>query len=136
MLDTKSRWLIRYLFFPRNDRWYGTLFSDDPNLLVGEVTPSYAILDADVVAHMATLMPRAKIIYILRNPVDRSWSDAAMTLEKRFGTHIDRASDDDICSALKILKPVNRGDYLKHINLWTQHLAEDNIVIGFFDNAG
>ncbi len=130
--DVESRWLLRYLFFPRNDRWYGSLFPDDPDLVVGEMTPYYANLDADAVAHMATLMPRAKIIYILRNPVDRSWSAAAMVLERR-GTHIDRASDDEIWSALSRSRIVEHADYLKHIDLWRRHFGEDNLFIGFFD---
>ena len=132
--DVESRWLLRYLFFPRNDRWYGSLFPDDPDLVVGEVTPTYAMLDADVVAHIATLMPRAKIIYILRNPVERSWSATAMKLENWFGTHIDRASDDEICSILSHQRIFQRADYLKHIDLWKQHFGKDNLFIGFYDD--
>jgi Sulfotransferase domain len=128
------RWSIRYLFFPRNDRWYGSLFQVNPDLLVGEVTPAYAILDADTVSHMATLMPRAKIIYILRNPVDRSWSAAAMRLENKHGTHIDQASDTQIFSVLSKKQTVKRADYLKHIDLWKQYFGEDNIFIGFYDD--
>jgi len=132
-LDSTNRWLIRYLFQPRNDHWYGSLFPSDPNLVVGEITPKYAILDKDVVAHIASLMPRAKIIYLLRNPIERSWSAAAMHLENRCATHIDRASDDEIRQALNWIQPISRADYLKHIDLWSLHFGRENLFIGFFD---
>ena len=131
--DPEVKWLIRYLFLPRNDRWYGSLFPADPNLIVGEVTPAYAILDANVVARMAALMPRAKIIYILRNPIDRSWSATAMNLEHRRNMHIDLASDDEIWSTWNTNRSVERADYVRHISLWRRHFGEDNMFIGFFD---
>jgi len=132
--DSTSRWLIRYLFLPRCDRWYGSLFPNNPDFVVGEMTPRYAMLDERVVAHIADLMPRAKIIYILRNPIERSWSAVAMHLEAKRASHIDRASDEEIRSALDWIQARERTDYLKHIDLWSRQLGGDNLFIGYFDD--
>jgi hypothetical protein len=133
LLKPESKWLFRYLFLPRNDRWYGSLFPNDRDLVVGEMTPRYAMLDEHVVAHMASLMPKAKIIYILRNPIERSWSAAAMHLEKQRAKHIDQASDEEIQSALDWMQTLERTDYVTHIELWSRHFGDDNPFVGFFD---
>jgi hypothetical protein len=133
VLKPESKWLFRYLFLPRNDRWYGSLFPNDRDLIVGELTPRYATLDENVVAHMAKLMPQAKIIYILRNPIERSWSAAAMRLEKQCAKHIDQASDEDIRQAIDWMEPRIRADYVKHIDLWTRHFGSENLFAGFFE---
>ena len=41
----------------------------------GEATPTYAILDAPNVKRIATLFPRLRVVFILRDPIERAWSD-------------------------------------------------------------
>jgi len=40
----------------------------------GEITPAYSALNREQFGHIASLHPNTKFIFILRNPVDRSWS--------------------------------------------------------------
>ena len=132
--DPESKWLVRYLFQPRSDHWYGSLFPADAEIIAGEMTPRYATLNEDVVAHIVRLMPRTKIIYILRNPIERTWSAAAMHLEKQRSIRIDQASDADIRQALEWTQPQIRADYATHIDIWSRHFDKANIFVGFFDD--
>lgn len=70
--------------------------------VVGDFTPAYGLLDADVLAHMAGLCDDVKFIYLMREPVERLWSNIKMSakpervmeafLEKE-GSPIARRSD-------------------------------------------
>jgi hypothetical protein len=42
--------------------------------IVGDVTPSYALLGRRTFAEMAALHPDARFIFLMRDPVDRLWS--------------------------------------------------------------
>lgn len=46
--------------------------------LVGDVTPAYALLPEVVLARMQALAPQVRFLFILRDPVDRLWSNIRM----------------------------------------------------------
>lgn len=71
-------WYIRFVFMPRTDRWYQSLFASAAGRIAGEVTAAYARLPTREIARIHAIMPEAKMIYILRNPIERTWSEAAM----------------------------------------------------------
>ena len=69
----------RARFFPEraelDDRWYASLFEErSGKKIAGEVTPEYALIGEAGFRHIAKLAPDARIIFIMRNPVTRAWS--------------------------------------------------------------
>ncbi len=55
--------------------WYRSLFASAPTAsITGEITPKYAICDATAIAHMYAVAPHAKLLFMVRHPVDRYWS--------------------------------------------------------------
>lgn len=71
-------------FFGREERyaqglkWYASLFADAANeQICGEASTVYTRLPhaGDVPARMHAVVPNVKLIYIVRNPVDRAFSD-------------------------------------------------------------
>src|SRR5690606_23280995 len=60
--------------------WYRALFSSDPALVEGDVTPAYGILEPTVIRQIHDAFPDLRIIFIMRNPVARAWSSALMAL--------------------------------------------------------
>ena len=60
--------------FDRGPGWYARHFeAADPAQLVGECTPKYFYLD-DARRRIQRLLPEAKFVLILRDPVKRAWS--------------------------------------------------------------
>jgi hypothetical protein len=60
--------------FDRGVEWYGRWFADAGDATaVGEASPSY-MYDAAAPARIAEIVPGARLIAILRNPVDRAYS--------------------------------------------------------------
>lgn len=51
--------------------------------LVGDVTPAYALLSAKRLAEMAALAPVTRFVYILRDPIDRLWSNVRMNAGRK-----------------------------------------------------
>ncbi|MEL6539123.1 MAG: sulfotransferase [Bacteroidota bacterium] len=70
----EPRWMLTYLFTKRTPSNYTKLFYPQEYQISGECTPAYARLELEAVAKIAQLEPQPKIIYLLRNPVDRAWS--------------------------------------------------------------
>jgi len=73
--------------FEKGPEWYQRKFSQVRNeRAIGEATQSYMYLDS-VVPRMVTLLPNARLIAILRNPVDRAyshyWFHRALGIEKQ-----------------------------------------------------
>ncbi len=65
-----------------DDFWYAANFAHcGSNQLAFDVSPSYSTLPVAAVAHMRRISPHARIIFILRNPIERAWSHFRMELD-------------------------------------------------------
>jgi len=71
--------------------WYQNLFSGDEQVK-GEITPAYAFLDGGRIKEIYRLVPDLRLIYMIRNPVNRAWSNALMALP-RVQMKLEEASD-------------------------------------------
>ena len=68
--------------FAEGVRWYRRCFSegklvDGQRTITGEASPSY-LFDPQVPERMARIVPNARLIALLRNPVDRAYSHYQM----------------------------------------------------------
>ena len=55
-----------------------------PDGVSGEITPHYAVLDRTAVELVHRHVPSARVIYLLRNPIERAWSAATARLAPDF----------------------------------------------------
>jgi hypothetical protein len=70
-----------------DDAWYAANFEHcGSDQLAFDVSPSYSTLPVAAVAHMRRLSPHARIIFVLRNPIERAWSHFRMELDE-LGDH-------------------------------------------------
>ncbi|MEL6571485.1 MAG: sulfotransferase [Pseudomonadota bacterium] len=46
--------------------------------LVGDITPAYGLMDESVLAEMAAMAPDTRFVMLLRDPLDRLWSNLRM----------------------------------------------------------
>jgi len=69
-------WLVSYWLRARSDEWYARLFRDAKakGLVAGEITPAYATLDETVLRRIKGLNDNIKLIFVMRDPVERAWS--------------------------------------------------------------
>lgn len=67
---------------------YEQIFAAIERPIKGEITPAYAILPQSTIQVIHGHYPALKLIYVLRNPLERAWSHARMGYSKYFDDSI------------------------------------------------
>lgn len=81
MKDVAAR-LERYLDAGCPDEAYLDLFATPEGQIAGDFTPAYSMLDEAAVRKVHAVLPDAKILLLVRNPIDRAWSQYNVTLRR------------------------------------------------------
>ena len=95
---------------------YSNFFSD-LSLINGEITPAYGFLPVERIKMIYENFPELRLIYIIRNPIDRAWSSAKMALKRAEMLH-EEASDQWFIDHFKSNGSISRGDYEACISNW------------------
>ena len=98
--------------------WYRALFpTQPPQVKSGEITPAYGFLSPDVIREIREFNPALRMVYLLRNPIERAWSSALMALGKAELT-FDEASDQWFVDHFHSRGSLARGDYEACLRNW------------------
>jgi hypothetical protein len=127
-------WDVRYYAGAPGDGWYASLFKQGKGKVVGEITPSYSTLDKDSIAHVHEIMPQAKIIFMMRNPVERAWSQAVMSFGKAQKGDIDSASERQLRRTFESEGSRSRTNYGRTLENWGSFYPEEQIFVGFLED--
>jgi len=119
---------------PLHWRWYWTYFMAATGRLRGDMTPAYSVLTSQRIAAIARNMPEAKIIYTIRDPVDRAWSDVCFGLWYSKGLKADQVPEDVLMSRLMMQWRLDKGDHMANISRWEQYYGRDNFKCIFFED--
>src|SRR6185436_2929698 len=104
--EARLRYTVRFL--------PGTL----RNKVTGEFTPRYAILDQPVIARIHTWMPDARLLLILREPVERAWSQARHDYQEFRKTPVARVAPSELADYFNEPAVRQRGDYATCLKNW------------------
>ena len=126
-------WDAKFLCLPRSDRWYASLFSPADKLAAGEITPAYSTLSADTVAAIKRINPDMKIIFVMRDPIERSWSQARKDLPRVYGKPLDEIPAQDVIGWFNSHWCLTRSDYLATLKNWLAHFPRDQLFVGFHE---
>ncbi len=128
-------WHQRYYFLPRTDSWYKALFTPDNGQIAGELTPHYAVMSEKKIAHVHALAPAMKIIYLLRNPIERMWSQAAMEFSDWSGYQgIQTMDEQAIIKFLCSPKRLAHSHYFNNLQRWEKYYSPEQIFPCFFED--
>jgi hypothetical protein len=126
-------WWWRWIFGYYKDDWYKNLFADiGDSKICGEITPAYAVLELEDIAKIHKINPLAKLIYMIRNPIERDWSAIRFDASSGY-LKLDLSSEDDIISALQSSAIITRGNYEQTIERYLQFFDSSQILVGFYD---
>jgi hypothetical protein len=123
-------WILRFYFYPRTHRWYSSLFSREFGQKAGEISPFYSSLQEKAIARIHKLMPNLRIIYLLRNPILRTWSHAAMRFRIR-GRKLENVRDEELFEFFQLDWVPRHSDYSRNLEKWEKYYPENQIFIGF-----
>jgi hypothetical protein len=134
--EQSADWYARYYHALRGWKWYRSLFAPQAGQICGEATPRYAVLPDWKIRSIRRHMPRLKIIYMLRDPLDRMWSDLAMFHDQRFGgkgtRHVGETGESGLLGARAALK---HSRYAENIGRWQKYFPQEQFFIGFLEDA-
>lgn len=123
-------WFYRY--FPRNwglVSWYfyTRLFERGPGITTGDISPMYFHIYESVIELIARRFPDIKIVFIIREPLDREWSNIRMN-------HFSEEGQPPFLIDKYVLRPNRGGDYQRAITNWEKHFTPNRIRYLFYDD--
>ena len=118
-----------------DDEWYASIFEPGEGRLTGEITPAYSMLDQDRIAHVHGVMPHTKIIFMMRNPIERAWSQAVMQFGKVKGRRIETVAKKRLLKHFEREGSRLRTDYLRTLENWGGFYPEEQIFVGFLEDV-
>ncbi len=113
---------------------YGELFAAKGTLISGDITPAYGALSEEVIAQVTEFFPRAKVVFLARDPVERAW--AQLSLDVRTG-RLPAFDVNDAAAVLECLRRpaiAQRSSPSRIVARWQQHVPADQFRVFFFDD--
>ena len=115
------------------EEWYDFLFSPaPPECKKGEITPLYCAMGKEGLLYLKKRFPAVRLIYLIRDPVDRALSCMRMLAERRDvdmqdPTEVERLTKKCLRSPIFFM----RGDFRSHIPLWDRHFGDQVLYVPF-----
>ena len=113
--------------------WYRRKFIHAKGRLKGEITPAYGSITERRIRHIARMNPDLKVIYLLRNPIERAWSHSKMVLCKIQGRPFEDISEGEWIAHFDGQKSEKRGSYTETYVKWSRVFGEERIFVGFYE---
>ena len=122
-------------FQNRGLNWYFYHFINaEPHQFRGEITPGYSIISIPEIQKIHQFNPNLRVIFLLRNPIERDWSQTYMDLIRHVNKEPDMVSMKSIINHLNSPVVETRGDYEKNLRNWYQVFPKEQIYIEYFEN--
>jgi len=80
-------------------------------------------------------MPDAKVIFMMRNPIERVWSQTVMSFDKAEKGSIDTATEEDLLRRFAREGIRRRTDYLRTLETWGAFYPPERIFVGFLEDV-
>jgi hypothetical protein len=100
----------------------------------GEITPNYSVLGREQIAHVHEIMPEAKIIFMMRNPIERAWSQSLMYFDKREGRRVEEVREEEFLEFTRSQSSLHT-DYLRTLENWGAFFPRGQIFVGFLEDV-
>lgn len=99
----------------------------------GEITPAYAILEPDVIRRVAEWMPDARLIFMMRDPIERAWSQARNGFPRWRGKPLESVGRDELICYFDSDPVRGRSDYAACLHSWFRHFPREQFFFGFLE---
>ncbi len=105
----------------------------------GDMTPNYALLPDEMIARMVALSPHTKVIFLIRDPLDRLWSHVRMQAKRQRQAHeiYEKKANNILYRILNRGQETHileRGDYLTIIAKLRRLVPRDRLLIQFTED--
>ena len=129
------RWNLRYYMSSYDDAWYASVFEPKNGKVSGEITPAYSVQERERVAHVHSLMPDTKIIFMMRNPIERAWSQTVMSFDKVEKGSASSATEEQLFKKIGRNSTYKLSNYLRTFENWGSFYPEEQFFVGFLEDS-
>lgn len=127
--EEKETYYFSFKFYHHPMVSYSRKFKDGAGLKKGDITPGYSIISKDRIHFIRRIMPNARLILLLRNPIERSWSEAYMNLVVKPKRSFESINEDEFYNYLGQGQCYERSNYVQIIDNWLSEFPEDQLLI-------
>ena len=117
------------------DTWekYCQLFADAKDeIALGEASPNYLFHYKSSLERILKYVPEAKLIAILRNPIERAYSDYLMHIRDEIGKQLSLKSEIELRPRSSFL--LRKGFYHTQLKYYFEHFDKSQIKIYLYDD--
>jgi len=123
-----------------SDYLFYMLDGSEGKKLVGDISPSYALLSEERLREMSEMAPDVRFVFLMRDPVDRLWSHVRMQAHRQLqpGEEVVVKSRRIINRTMHHGKETHipaRGDYISIVEKLKRAVPEDKLFFGFTENV-
>lgn len=125
---------IHKLFSAVDDEWYMDLFAHNTKKYAADFTPEYALLPDVGFDNFNKVCKRKKIIFIMRDPIDRAKSAVRYFFETQ-GKNIEDVSLEQLVKVASSDFIINMSSYELTIRKLERHFNSDELLYLFFEDV-
>ena len=135
LTEQKELYYFSHSFHDGTLRYYAKRFAPGATKVRGEITPGYALVPLERIRFIKRVMPDVKLVFLARNPVSRSWSEAVMNLVVKPNRAMTDVTDDMFIRYVTRGDCPRRSDYVEILNRWLSVFAPEQLFIGTLDEV-
>ncbi len=130
----QGAWYRTYMRATLDDAWYASLFAQrGGKKIAGEVTPEYALIGEAGLWHLKSLAPDARIIFIMRNPVTRAWSQLLHQCRVR-KLEADSLSVSEFLAISEEERFETLADYIRVLDALDAVFEPEQVLLEFYED--
>ena len=113
---------------------YARLFEPKGPLLSGDISPTYSMLNDEIIERVVSHFPNLKVIFLARDPVDRAWSQLSMGVRLGMISPFDETDSGEVIRNLLNPGVLSLSHPSKIVARWKLYVHPDRFRIYFFDD--
>jgi len=135
VLRRRVAWTANWLAGPVDDRWFNSLFPQQtPTRWIADFSNLNALLPAQTWRDLHDRTRKLRVIYTLREPMDRLWSHVRFHLKMQGKSHLlEEWSVDELFAHLQGGDYLEHTDYVAAIKRMREGLPAECLHVDFYD---
>src|SRR6266705_6034784 len=113
---------------------YARLFAHKGSRLSGDITPTYSMLNDEIIELIVSYFPNLKVIFLARDPVERAWSQLSMGVRLGRISPFDATDIDEVIRNLLNPGVLLRSHPSKIVARWKRYVRAELFRVCFFDD--
>lgn len=119
-----------------SNEWYTSLLAAAPaGRIPVDITPDYGALGTTAIDRARQMCRKLSVVYLLRDPIDRTWSQAALARAMGFTVPAAEASVDEIRVWALSPSVAQKNAYASHLARWRQRVGHERVLVRFHEQV-